>query len=346
MRYQAKKQKTKFFHITVIYTIILLLAAMTILTLLWNSLSSYESSTPKFALRPVVAALEQGDYAQVMTVCGIETADFFDEEQYVSYMKGILGEPGKTLTVREISSSDPGVKTFDVSANEKKGVRFYLREEGDSYRISQAEIPTREYVIYAPGFVTVLVNGTALIGTESASKPISSFRGLDDTLAPRMAEYRVKGFIEEPDIRLADISASDSQKEILSDDSILFTVFAAEDERAFLEKTALNAAQVYARFVCTDAERSELKRLILPDTPFEDVVDNFSNYWYIEHESYGFENIKTENILKYSPDHFTAEVSFDYTIQKGNIHRVYPAHYRLAFLNRNGKYWLVNLELL
>ena len=100
------------------------------------------------------------------------------------------------------------------------------------------------------------------------------------------------------------------------------------------------AAKTYAEFITKDAALAELTPYLLPGGSLQKYLQDFSNYWYIDHNSNEFKNVKLENFILYDASHYSCDISFDYYIYMGTKPYEYPTAYTLYFV-REGEQWLL-----
>ncbi len=341
---KSKKKHTKFFTAAWIVTAFFALIIGITLIVLWNFLSAFEKSDPRYYIDEVVNAIEEKRYDDAAALSHFEESKFFSKSQYTSYIKDTLGE-GTELKVMEAKSEKEGEKVYRVKGA-KGELRFSLTEQPDtlgfglsSYTVKQELGESGSWKITAPDNVPVLVNGIELDESYRADEAVwpAQFNTLHDTsLAPRLAVYRV-------DVSGAEVQVDYSEKDCTAQISLIKADVPQDRSDAILQ-----AAKTYARFVSGDATLTNVAQLLYTDTEFYDSVKTYSSYWYISHDSAEFENLKILNYTEYGEDAFSAEVTFDYHVRRarGNIDKTYPTHYRVSFAKIDGAIRVVNIEVL
>ena len=347
------KKKNLFFSIlsTVMLAILVLMAIFFLV--FWNYLEAYEKSMPRYAVEQILAEYRQGDFSSAMERAGI-AEETLSPKQYAEYVRQTLGTLDE-VTVAE-SKLNSGETVCELRGSAGKGIRFTMEKTQNSvgfgfsaYRAVQEPIALRQYTIVAPADVTVEADGVPLEGGESEF--VEAYQGIrKDSLRPTRKRYTLEQF-ERPEISLRGIPAGEWN---LSEKGTVLTVTrtASEEQRQEIEQLALEAARLCARYTSKDATFRELSAVLYQDTEYYDTTRGYSNYWVIDHDSYRFEQEKAENIVRYSDDHFSCEVSFDYVVYKDRsaegyrpITKKYQAHYRLYFVRVDGKFLVGNAEV-
>lgn len=348
MPYKTKKRKSLFPYVVIIFVLLLALLALGGLYFLWDSLERYELSTPRYAMQQVEEILKQKDLPALAQLCGVDESRFFDEDQYAAYLEQEMGDDWTDLRIAESHTDEPGAVAYQaISDTGRLTFLLYARKEG-GYTIRQPEIPVSSYRIYAPEHAVVLVNGTALTTAQAAAdyEPPELFRELDAALAPQMLEYRVDGFVTKPTVELRDCTATEYHVEE-SGDTFTITTYPTEAERAEYAALAEEFSRTYALYVSKDLSFDDVKPYLYPESSIYDTIRTIDRSWYIDHQPPTISDLQVTNIVTYSDDHFTAEVSFTFTVISDiNIqHETYP-HYRLAFFRTEEGLRLVNLQFL
>lgn len=350
---KSKRKHTKFFTAAWIVAALFALIIGITLIVLWNFLSAFEKSDPRYYIDEVVTAIKEKRYDDAAALAHFEESKFFSKSQYASYIKDTLGE-GTELKVMEAKSEKEGEKVYRVKGANGE-LRFSLTEQPDtlgfglsSYMVKQELGESGSWKITAPDNVAVSVNGVELdesYRTDEAIWP-AQFNTLHNTsLAPRLAVYKVDGLYIKPEVTVPDAEAQVdySEKDCIAQISVI-----KADIPQDRSDTILKAAKTYARFVSGDATLTNVAQLLYTDTEFYDSVRTYSSYWYISHDSAEFENLKVLNYTEYGEDAFSAEVTFDYHVRRarGNIDKTYPTHYRVSFAKIDGAMKVINIEVL
>ena len=156
--------------------------------------------------------------------------------------------------------------------------------------------------------------------------------------------YQVSGLLEAPEVEIMTADGSKCVLELIEDtgltQSYQVTRYASEEFAAGAGVKAEFAAKAYAQFITKDAQLTELTSYLLPNGSLHRSLQEFSNYWYIDHDSNEFKNLKLENFILYDASHYSCDISFDYYIYMGTKSYEYPTAYTLYFV-REGEQWLL-----
>lgn len=353
-----KKKSRLILHVSLLALSVCLLVGLGGLSWVWNYLVEYEKSNPQHAVREILTLYQAGDYAGAMARAGVKESGFFTASEYEAYVKKALGDLDE---VKIYETQAEGKKAYRLKGSSGSGIRFVLDEMSGKlkyglplYQAKEDTVATQSWQIYAPPHVKVNVNGTELTQEYRAqnAKGCSAFDGLKDAgLAPVQSVYKITGLINPPEISLSGIPKEEYHMQA-SDGTISITLYPSDVKRVLYEEIALETAKTYAKFVSRDAKFAELKKYLYPETKFYDSIRNYSNYWYIEHDSISFENVKVQNTVEYSETHFSTEVSFDFVVNKSATEkmrafsRTYPTGYRLSFLKIENGWQAANIEIL
>ena len=71
----------------------------------------------------------------------------------------------------------------------------------------------------------------------------------------------------------------------------------------------------------------------------------FSNAWYIDHDSYEFQDFEMGRFILYDDSHFSCDVEFNYIIRMGSKVYEYPSAYTLYFVNSAQGWQAAALEI-
>jgi len=361
----AKKRKRKlgWFGKTALF-LILLAVPLTIggLGVLWEFLDDYQKSLPENAAEEALKLFEEGDLEALSQYIDyspneLDASDSFDAivEAYFSPKDGGKGEytlitqMGGAAEKRYVVALD-NVKVGEIILKDTRKVSdhgFPLWELSDIELFSV----TGEYgaEILAPADVQVLINGNLLSAdymTDNAVvMDVEGYRDLPQGYSqPLQVRYEVSGLLEAPKVEIRTTDGSECVLEMTEDSGLTqsyrVTRYASEEFAAGAGVKAEMVSKAYAEFITKDAELTELSSYLLPGGSLQKYLQDFSNYWYIDHDSNEFKNLKLENFVLYDASHYSCDVSFDYYIYMGTKAYEYPTAYTLYFV-REGEQWLL-----
>ena len=104
-------------------------------------------------------------------------------------------------------------------------------------------------------------------------------------------------------------------------------------------------ASTYCNYITKDAMYYEIRRLLYPNTTFQDALSTFENTWFTDHQSIEFKNVKIFDVMEFD-EGFIGSISFDYVvIADDEVSKTYTSTYQLTFMNRYGQYLASNLKI-
>lgn len=356
----TKKKKPVFAIVMVILVILSAVAIVLTLRWLWDSLERYESGTPDTAMRDYLARLGSGDFDLIL-----EDADFTADALNT-------GEDYKACLARNYDGIDPASPQIDfrlTTAKGEEGWQQYLifeaeqelgelwispapEESGRKWLVRGAVGYLPGYTVTAPQHLEVSVSGRKLDHSnakiEEIAVPVFDFLP-DEKARPKLVRYTTGQTLYSQEVAVTGPGGAPCvlQKEEGQGDERRLEAWESlptereEEYRGLIEQ----AAKIYAAFITADAKFDELKPYLLPDTEFYEGVRTFYSGWYIDHDSFGYENISIEEITAWSEDTFSGHISFDYIIHQGWRVHTFPSSYHMSFIRSEGEWKLVHIQV-
>lgn len=317
---------------------------------LWAFLSAYEKSYPSYKAGQIADLLGSGDYLSAADMIGIEYDRFNSREHTAKALQQVVGGAAKLKT----SEKNLGDGRYSYKIKGENGeISLIAQPSGNKSLFGFKEYITTadpsdfsNWDIAALQNTGVYVNGVKLSSEHSANKKVAppGFGTiLNEDVIPSLNSYTLTNIYLTPEI-VANTGTIQTDR---STHTAVVTVFSDNipPARSDLIK---NTAVTYANFISDDAGFSQIAGYLYKETGFYNSLKDFSNFWYVEHDSATAENINIFNYCEYSDSAFSAEITFDYRIRQAlwNINKVYPAHYRVSFVNIDGTMKAVNIESL
>lgn len=348
-----KKSKAPLLYL--IFGFILPLIAVSIFfTGLYGYLYGYENYNSEVFLNQYLELIKTDNYKEIMEYNGIKTDKFNTEKEFSMYISKEYGEKhDSTIIMKESSLSTGNEEFYRVQFNGKAIKQFKLIKTGEKklryfseWRVEKPEtnVYTESAKIFAPVGVDVYVN-EVLLDEENLSSEEEIFphyKGIKDKnhKHPKLICYEVDElmavssvYAKRKDGKLCDIALDDNVYKVTSG--------VPANDLDELSQLAEDFAKQYAAFIAMDAKFSDLKKSIYQDTEFYDTLKEFYNGWYPEHDSYGYENVKSENMMWYDENHASIQVKFNHFVMHPKYkRRDYPVAYEIYFVKVDGK-WLV-----
>jgi ribosomal protein L40E len=349
------KKKSKAPLIYLIFGFILPLLAVSIFFIgLYGYLYGYENYNSEVFLDKYLELIRTDNHKEIMKYNDINTDRFNTENEFGLYMSKEYGEKhDSTVIMKESSLSTENEEYYKVQFNGNTIKQFKLEKTGEKklryfseWKVEKPEINVfvESVKIFAPMGVDVYVNDV-LIGEEmlsSEEEVFPHYKGIKDEnhKHPKLVSYTVDNlmavsnvYAKRKDGELCDIS--------LEKDVYRVTSGIPSNDLDELEQLAGEFGKQYAAFIAMDAKFVDLKVNIYQNTEFYDTLREFYNGWYPDHDNFGFEDLKVENMLWYDENHASVQVKFNhYVMHPKYKRRDYPVAYEIFFVKIDGK-WLV-----
>ncbi len=348
--YKAENsKKSRSFGKTVkIFVLFMAFLSASGLCLLWAFLSAYEKSYPSYKTGQIVKLMQNGDYLSAADMIGIDYDRFNSREHTAKALQHTIGNTDSLKT----SEKNLGDGRYSYKIKGENGeISLIAQPSGKRTFFGFNEYTTvadpadfNDWDIAAPQNTVVYANGVKLSAEHSANKkvvPPGFSVILNEDVTPSLDSYTLPGIYLAPEIT-ADTGTVQADR---TTHTAVITVFSDEIPAARTDLIK-NTAVTYANFVSDDASFARISKYLYPETEFYRSLKNFSNFWYVEHDSAAAENINIFNYSEYSDSAFSAEITFDYRIKQAlwNINKVYPSHYRISFIEVGGVAKAVNIQ--
>ena len=368
MREKATPRKRRSWFSVLVCFLFLFLVPLEIggLRELWEFLEEYQLSLPEnaaqeglelFQNREIEILSQYVEYTphpldRVSSLDGWleEYLGFYDEDAEYT----LIPRTGTSSQKRYVVARD-GVKVAELlltptAGETKRG--FSLWEISD---IDIAAVSGRCGVeLIVPQGVEVQVNGIPLgeeyLVENALPAEVSGYEGMPPELKPTVRKYRVEGLLEPPELTASpkgDGSCVIEEMEGEEADVLRYQVtrFAGDSLRETAGILAENAAKLYARFITKDAQLEALVPYLFQGGPLYGQLYGFSNAWYIDHDSYEFQDFEMGRFILYDDSHFSCDVEFNYIIRMGSKVYEYPSAYTLYFVNSAQGWQAAALEI-
>ncbi len=334
---------------------------------LWNFLDEYQISLPEniaqkglelFENRDIEILSQYVDYTphplDRSSSLGGWLSEYlgFDNEQ-TAYT--LIPKTGSSRQKRYVIARDGfQIAELLLTPTGKKTKRgFDLWELSDIDIASAAGRYGMEAVV--PQGIELTVNGVLLdesyLIDNAVPVEVSGYQDLGPEYQPICLKYRVEGLLEPPEVEaFPKDSSSCSLEEAASQPEETITHYqviryAGQD---FIDTAGIKAefaAKLYARFITKDAALDALIPYLLKNGPLYKQLYSFSNAWYIDHDSYDFQDLVMGNFILYDESHYSCDISFRYIIRMGSKEYIYPSAYTLYFVYGSGDWLLAALEI-
>ncbi len=345
-----KKNKISIFSIfLLILTTSLSVITVFSLNYLWNYLEAYEKQNPTRISENYAQKLLDGDFSQIIATGGFQTNEFNDEKALSKYINLLAN--GDISSIRVFKTGNNGkTLNYGIFCGEKEILSFSLSPDGkkdkfglESWKISTQKITGKKHAkIIAPKGAKVYID-KKIVSDKYLKENLYSINAysvlLQKELAPQFSTYEVSGLLNEPEIS-AVLENGEKCKISNQDGSFLAYPEISKDFENEAKKIVQNTAIKYATYTTQDTSFDELSTYLFKESEFYKKIKDFKNEWQPEH-TFEYTNVAVTNIIKYDESHFTADISFKYTLKRKYRENSYDVNYSTAFIKSNGQWKLV-----
>lgn len=351
-RRKPRKKSSKYFSGIISLIIVLTVAILVILFILWQVLENYESKTPRAAMDAYFTQIAAGEFEEIKEDSGFTPTSMNSWDDYIGFLQGRYGNLSEDREYRQVAGGQAQSRRYAVyQAGKKIGeVELVASDTAKHGWIVRTPVEFMTgYTVYAPQHATIFVDEVEVTEdiAQISSTPVEGFEDLPDpTLVPLQMEYKLEPMLADPQITA---TGPDGVPCELTVEEETFTVYAqvvlSEEEREEFSQRIETVAKAYATFISEDNTLTNLVQHLYPNTPFNEKMRGFYAGWYVDHESYAFENLQITDITSCSETAFTGDIEFDYVVQQGANTHVFPSSYHLSFVKDGDNWLLVELQV-
>ena len=342
------KVGTRFYlHLLYIFAITMLAGAC-VLGFLWFWLSDYERKSPEGSLHIYLNNIRKGNYSELYEESKNVFYQLNDEETYAKYLKQTYQnvDLSKAGFVK-LSYSDNVFSYYDIivdgdyvaslqSTKADDGKRYYVRTNFNQYNYFFEKFNDAS---------SIKVNDLELIGNISPTDNMESrlFEGSNTPNDIMVTRYYLDNILKEP------VVTTDDPKSVVVKDlaNNVYYIGDKPDKETLstYEDLIYKVATTYCKYITKDAMYYEIRRLLYPNTTFQEALSTFENTWFTDHQSIEFKNVKIFDVMEFD-EGFIGSISFDYVvIADDEVSKTYTSTYQLTFMNRYGQYLASNLKI-
>ncbi len=367
MEENKKKKKSVFWIIYGIITSVSVIAAVTVLIVLWDFLGAYEVSQPEHIVDSVIEKIANKDETYINEYIGKRITEF--EVTNVSKIADELLS-GEWTYSKKSSEYKADAPVYNLKKDgENKGVlRIKKSEERGSYNTPKWIVEditfvmdTKEYVITIPSDAKLAVNGVEVAesyvtGSNIECEALTNAKEYLNSI-PTMKKYTITGFVYEPEINATGVYGGELQvakkEDVKNEDGKRYTDIAFHfDNNASLiasqEERILAATKTYGYFANNAKSFSELATYTMTGSYaynyMKRIADN--NIWSTGRTQGTFENVDILNERVYSEDCFSCEVKFTYKVKTIIKWEEFDTHVYYVFVKKGDKYYMVDFAFM
>ncbi len=360
----TKKFKNKFWVGFFIVLALILGAVAWGLTYLWNLMAEYEVSTPKYALSNVASLFVADNYATLTQNNKIDKSAYESDENVVTVFSEQLAD-GEITYSRLVKESSDTEQSYVVKAGAtvvgEVTIGFEDTANFGRWNITDTKlsIPTwGDVIVRIPQSAKLLVNGQE-VSQEYIVKTDIAYERLkyipDTYVIPKEVEYRINGFVDEPTIEVLDINSNplavtlstepvwdlETEEELSAVKPYYASVALNEpvEDIEAIKDMAISDSQKYSYYLSRDASFTGIANRMVRESKIYDDIRRMDVIWYANHNSVSFTEENPHNIISYSPDIFTVDMDYLYTVfRSGNQVHPFETKIRLVYV-RDANDW-------
>ena len=320
-------KKTSLFYKVLLGIVLVLLLIFTYIRfgLLRPWLSRFEAAQPKHASQEVFQDLfSPADWGRVYDLAGLENTAYRGRDGFIQSMEELTR--GQDLALVETSAGLSGDRRYIVKSGSESVAAFTLTNIGE--KETDWQLDSVEMLLGQTGTVTVrtgagcrvLVNGAEL-GEDSQVQRIQTAaehylpQGVS---GPRTTVWQT----QVSTIRQAEVTVLDETGASLpltyDANTNCFTAQVPQDQPSEEERSMLlGAAKSYAKFMIRQSTTAQLQKYFDSQSQIYQTIRS-SEIWIKNTSGHSFENESISEYCRYSPDLFSARVTMDMKVRRGN----------------------------
>lgn len=369
---RLRRRNTRFWLLFLVLAILLGYGGYRVYSYMHTSLINYEAAQAH-TLRAVVAdageLFTSRDYARWFEYEDKSLLSLEAESDFVEYAKATLDDTPIAYYQTRSDSPDAHANSrkYVVTAGNRAIAEFSVRTSGDitdcgifkavehweldAQSIKVSLVEPREYTLKIPKTATLTLNGSPVPAEYIIEDDIRAYsHGYLPGDAPdqSMCVYRVEWAYLAPEFIATDINGAQIRLGMISENEYCaITTQADDDLRPQFEEQAVNMVKDLVRYIYYTGNVPTQNNVLAhmePNSPASDSVKNIDPKWgRAKSRSVAFDNIYTDNYMRYGDNAFSCVVRFETTIVLDN-NRDEPITESQAytlFMHKTGIAWKV-----
>lgn len=346
-----------------IYGVIVILAvaiSVTLLIILWNFLSAYEKSQPKYEMEKVLDLFKNSNSNELMKNMTYEESAFENSDMIIKYVDSVLtdgqweyiqkaGAYTKNTPVYNVTKDGTVVATVTLTKSSKKG-SFGIKK-WEIQNVDGVLSAKEDYEILAPTNSEVYINGIKVTSDYIKEKDIAVSdlaNAAKYVTVPTMVKYSISGLITKPEITA--IGGSYKSQLTATNDTDHSMKFAFESNQDFnnsQEARIIEFTKIYGNYVTNDVKFSSISPYVISNSHAYTFLKSISqvNIWYSEHTRPEFKNLTVSNYQIYTDSCYSCDVSFTLTLVTPQKTIEYPTNLRYYFVKTNKGWYIADLVI-
>ncbi len=330
-----------YFSVIALFLVVLTVA----LIFLHSWLKSYEAAQPINLINNIVEKhLTTGNIAYLQENCGLEISPYETEINLSAFVENEISD--KTLTAVVSAKRPDGCDAaYTVKADGKKLLNIFLKKKSGAasflptYTVLGSELDSGFYksiTVTMPQNAEITVNGVMLDSKLRKDSEIPEFA--KKYLTSEKTEKPQTATIEKLLSDNVTVTAKLGGKETdVSKSDNTYSVYQYIDSsiKQKIQNVATKGSQAYAGYMQTDATLSDVAAYFDTGCDFYKNIRSSYTDHILEHTAAGFDNVKNDEVFKYSDNIYSCKVQFTQVLKRnGMTYKIYFDKY--VFLRRSG----------
>lgn len=330
-----------YFSVVALFLVVLTVALFS----LHSWLKSYEAAQPINLINNIIENhLKAGDIAYLQKNCGLEISPYETDNNLNTFVENEIS--GKTLAAVVSAKRPDGCDAaYTVKANDKKLLNIYLKKESGAtsflptYAVLNSELDNSFYKsisITMPQNAEITVNGISLDNKLRKNGEISEFtkKYLDGEKTEKPQTATIEKLLSD---NVTVTAKLDGKETDVSKNDNTYSVHQYIDGaiKQKIQNVATGGSKAYAGYMQTDATLSDVAAYFDTSCDFYKNIRSSYTDHILEHTAAGFDNVKNDQVFKYSDNIYSCKVEFTQVLKRnGMTYKIYFDKY--VFLIRSG----------
>lgn len=346
-----------------IYGVIVILAvaiSVTILIILWNFLSAYEKSQPKYEMEKVMELFKNNNSDELMKHMTYAESVFENNDMLVKYVDSTLSE-GQWEYIQKAGAYTKNTPVYTVTKDGTAVTTVTLSKSSDkdNFGMDKWELQNvdgilsakEDYEVLAPSNSEVYINGIKVTSDYIKEKDIAISdlaNSAKYVTVPTMVKYSIPGLITKPEITaIGGIYKSQLTATNNNDHSIKFAFESNQDFNTSQEARIIDITKIYGNYVTNDVKFSSISPYVISSSNAYSFLKSISqiNIWYSAHSSPQFNNLTVSNYRMYTDSCYSCDVSFTLTFVTAQKTFEYPTNLRYYFVKINNGWYIADFVI-
>lgn len=353
-------KKNLFWKIYGIVVVLAVACSAALLIVLWNFLSAYEKSQPKYEMDKVMELFKNDNSEELEKYITYDTNSFESSETISNYIDGILSDgqwaytqKSETYTsdspVYAVNKDGKAVATVSLVKSTQKGP--FNMDVWEIQKVDNLLSEKEDYTITAPSNSTVYVNDIKLTEDNIVQKDIAISdlaNSANYVTVPTMVKYMVSGLITKPKITaVGGVFNSELTATNENEQSVRFSFESNQDFNSTQEPRIIDITKIYGKYVINDVKFSSISPYVIESSYAYKFLKSVgsTNIWYSSHTAPEFVDLSVNNYQMYTDSCFSCDVSFTLKFTTSIKTFEYPTKLRYYFVKTNNTWYIADFVI-